>query len=1778
MTYRYQVALRSVLFLAALGLLTPASAWAATDCGSPAGGSTSWTGQSSVDSSDFNDPGNWNNGVPYGSCDAFITGASVNLKGGANFAALTLTNASLNILGFTGLNGDPQFSSFQTNNTLVTSGSAIHLSSSNKDLSNGTHPINPGSAYLGGTVVNSGQISTDVGTPGASSSRGIRATVTNNPGGTITMHTDMGGSGDWVNNGTVTTDAGTTTTLIATGAGASFSQSNGTLANSGHFQLYGTVTNSGGSTTGNPVELAGNLDASSSATASFEFDVVQALGTSGGHLTGDIGAHTTVLVHDSGAGQTLPLTLSQSVTNHGVLTLDGAAGTGEDQLLGGSTLTNAGTLNLSQAGTSQIQSPMTNTGTIDLAAGTTVYTAHNRITQQAGSFNIPAGGMFDSNNAFDLTGGTLSNLGTLNAVDFSHTGGSETGNRILLCGGTLTAPGPGAASFDFVDSASCSGGQIANGSTIGSGDDVRFSTTRAQTDVGNGSFTNDGTLTILSTATQQVQFHGVTLTNDGTLNVTGSNIDIALVNDGTANIDFAVGETTNFDPRYGPITQAGGSLNVGVGATLNLGNLTVTGGTIANQGTTAASGDLMASGGQTSGNPPTFASANVTLSGSAAGTYDFLSAAMQSNVIPAGFHLISDGDLRLAAGTTVNSGTIELRGGGAGSSPRIYNGTLDNQGTITTTGAPSITRSVSAAFQSEGTLDVGADLGLANALTSSGTVLIHGGATLTVPGFTQTAGTTTLTSHADALTSSAAVTVSGGTLAGAGIVNADLVNNGTVAPAAATPTLTVNGSYTQGAGGFLATDVEAAAAGTLHVSGATTLAGTLQVSTGSTFAPPKNQTFDVLDAGSISGTFTTTAGLSSGPYSLAYSPTAVTLTAQGRPVPPPTPSLSVSDATVANPRSGTTTATFTITLSPSAATPVTVTYATANGTASGPDDYQATSGTITFVPGQNTATVPVTVYGSAKAGASRTFFLDLGAPNGATLSTARGTGTILGRLSVSSVAPASAGNAGDTQLTISGSGLSSADRITLTAPGRPTITGTGVDAASDGRSLVALVALGGAASGVRDVHLTSGTGLGIQSLPGAFTIEKPVAPDVYPSVYGPKTIRPDSPWFGHVYLYNQGNVDAVNVLVRVDGLPTGSDVSVQGGEGTPTQTDDGEEHSVTTLVPRVGAHGYTVLSVSFPTRDSGIRHLPIVAARATVLKSSDPTLTPDPRLRTTVTKAQMDPDKHFRATVIESTGSGSATLTFDVFAAPPPPGATRTQVTTTHTPTLDTYTIASPASPPACYVPGDGFARVLQWKCGTGVARDWAGGSASLRAHAAGVLWLWEVFHYGHAATEGYAAVTGRGEYKERLALTACLVKDGYLQPQSANVANAEALDGLAWEWTKFGGSVASLAVPVAGQVTVAGAFAALSGDGESTWARRLASSLIDESQNHAASPFGKYDVPYPFRDRRGVGTYYSLPSEVIRDIINEAEVRCYHSERVSERELTGVVSAGDPNDMIGPSGPTGRHYLGGASRRFAYEAHFQNLPSASAAAYRVVVTDKLDTARLDPASVTLGPVTFGSHTITPPHGVQSFTQDIDLRPAHNEVVHAVGAFDRRSAVITWVLSSLDPVSHQPVTDAAAGFLPPDKHVPDGEGTVSFSAAPTAAGVRNGAATRNAATIIFDANNPIVTPTWTNVIDKTRPVSRITKIRGTIATVRRHRLHELVVSYLGQDRESGVGGYDVYVAQGKGARRPVGLDIRSRSLIVTCLRGKRYRFAVVARDRAGNLQARPARSKSVLCR
>ena len=200
---------------------------------------------------------------------------------------------------------------------------------------------------------------------------------------------------------------------------------------------------------------------------------------------------------------------------------------------------------------------------------------------------------------------------------------------------------------------------------------------------------------------------------------------------------------------------------------------------------------------------------------------------------------------------------------------------------------------------------------------------------------------------------------------------------------------------------------------------------------------------------------------------------------------------------------------------------------------------------------------------------------------------------------------------------------------------------------------------------------------------------------------------------------------------------------------------------------------------------------------------------------------------------------------------------------------------------------------------------------------------------------------------------------------------------------------------------------------------------------------------------------------------------------------------------------------------------------------------------------------------ITIKNGVTSFIKTIDMRPAIYAIAQAEGTFNRKTGIAEWRFTSLDPMPMEPAEDVMQGILPVNYDGTSGIGEVMFEIG-VKSGKTDGMRINNRASIIFDTNDPILTPTWTNIVDTTAPESHITDVQmasDSTATVRIEAIDEL----------SGPWRYDVYVQYGTGAWFKATENVPAdTTATVKIYDGIDHGFYVVATDSAGNVERKQA--------
>lgn len=295
-----------------------------------------------------------------------------------------------------------------------------------------------------------------------------------------------------------------------------------------------------------------------------------------------------------------------------------------------------------------------------------------------------------------------------------------------------------------------------------------------------------------------------------------------------------------------------------------LGNIT----SITSDGSTGGTGNT-GSGGNTGGSGNNSSSGTVTVG---SGTLVVTSAAS------------------LGTGATVSAnGTIDLQNVTATVDVTLAGGTL-----AASTGTSTMSGNIHVSATS--TVNVGGtQLNFSGSVSGDFGLTKTGAGSFTLSGQNTFTGTTTVNAGTLVLQNSSAGSaqiVAGGTLAGVGTVRGNLANAGVVAPGFSPGTITVNGDYSQSSTGRLRMELASATDyDRLIVGGTATLGGALEVVPLPGFTYKVGQSYEIITANSVVGTFATVespfAGLPLGiKFAPLYSPKAVTLAFQQLPFAP----------------------------------------------------------------------------------------------------------------------------------------------------------------------------------------------------------------------------------------------------------------------------------------------------------------------------------------------------------------------------------------------------------------------------------------------------------------------------------------------------------------------------------------------------------------------------------------------------------------------------------------------------------------------------------------------------------------------------------------------------------------------------------------------------------------------------------------------------------------------------------------------------------------------------
>ncbi|HQE93847.1 MAG TPA: carboxypeptidase regulatory-like domain-containing protein [Anaerolineae bacterium] len=272
---------------------------------------------------------------------------------------------------------------------------------------------------------------------------------------------------------------------------------------------------------------------------------------------------------------------------------------------------------------------------------------------------------------------------------------------------------------------------------------------------------------------------------------------------------------------------------------------------------------------------------------------------------------------------------------------------------------------------------------------------------------------------------------------------------------------------------------------------------------------------------------------------------------------------------------------------------------------------------------------------------------------------------------------------------------------------------------------------------------------------------------------------------------------------------------------------------------------------------------------------------------------------------------------------------------------------------------------------------------------------------------------------------------------------------------------------------------------------------------------------------------------------------------------------SGDPNDKGAIGVGTPGYVVAGTP--LIYTIHFENVPTATAPAQQIVITDVLDT-RLDWSTFELLEIGFNNTVLDVPAGRQFFTDEATVATDSNPV-RVTAVLHAPTGAVRWEMRSNDPVTNDWPEDPLAGFLPPNDAEHRGEGYVMFAIRPQA-GLADGTTITNQARIVFDVNPPMDTNVVTNTLDLLPPVSQVEPLSPTVTS-------PFTVTWSGSDSGSGVRVYDLYVATDGGAFVLWQATVTTTQASFVGEIGHQYAFYSVATDAVGQREAAPATPDAV---
>jgi hypothetical protein len=242
------------------------------------------------------------------------------------------------------------------------------------------------------------------------------------------------------------------------------------------------------------------------------------------------------------------------------------------------------------------------------------------------------------------------------------------------------------------------------------------------------------------------------------------------------------------------------------------------------------------------------------------------------------------------------------------------------------------------------------------------------------------------------------------------------------------------------------------------------------------------------------------------------------------------------------------------------------------------------------------------------------------------------------------------------------------------------------------------------------------------------------------------------------------------------------------------------------------------------------------------------------------------------------------------------------------------------------------------------------------------------------------------------------------------------------------------------------------------------------------------------------------------------------------------------------------------------YTVFYENDPElATAPAQRVVITYQAD-SKQNMNSFRLGDFGFGDFVFTVPPNLTYYYTRLNVQDSLQVWVDVTAGIDVVKQEMFWIFQSIDPATGLAPINDQMGYLPVNnRDIRNGEGFVNFNILPTS-GTITGDTILAKATIIFDANAPMETNIWSNVIDAEAPVSDLT------ATVIDEET--ILITFSGEDdyRGSGIKHFKLYVSINEDEYLFYDDYTSETACYFQVNTNTKYKFFALAEDNVGNIE------------